>query len=184
VHATGERGSDGRRLPKQRLSKRGKPGDDAAKDRELLFREFLKDQPKAKTEPANEEPAAAAEPPANDTANANAANANTTNANTTKLDPGNDTARPADEGASQSAKVEPAKEVDTPALRLDSGLPATAPAPSDAGQEPSLTGRGGAGSSSDATSTSSAAGSQPAFATSASPPPAAPAGPPTPPMSQ
>ena len=183
AHATGERGSDSRRLPKQRLSKRGKPGDDTAKDREL-FREFLREQPKAKTEPANEEPAASGEPPANDTANANAANGNTTNANTTKFDPGSDTARPADAGASQSAKVEPTKEGDTPALRLDSGLPATAPAPSDGGTPPSLSGRGDAGSGSDAASTSSTAASQPAFATSASPSPAPPAGPPTPPMSQ
>jgi hypothetical protein len=147
---------------KQKLSKRGKPGGE-----DLPRTESAKPE-SAKTETGREEPA-----------RGEAAKEDTPRSETAKVESGKaDGARPTGEGKSDSARIEPRKEMgsgDTAALRPDPVPPVT-PAPP---ASPSV-------SAAAAPPEPSAAPSvpPPAAMTAAAPPPVAPAGPPAPPISQ
>jgi hypothetical protein len=153
-----ERG-DGRRLSaKQRLSKRGKPGE------ELPKTEIPREEP-AGIEPARGEPAS------NEAAKGDA----------DKLDGVKpDSAKPAGGSQSDSATIEPPRESETPAVRADPVPPVT-PAPSTALTEPPAT----TSASGVEPPTTSAVPRPPAVTASAPTlPPVVPAGPPAPPISQ
>jgi hypothetical protein len=176
VEAGNERGPDGRKLTaKQRLSKRGKPGEEPPKTDAAPMGEA------AKSEPAKEET------PRSDSAK----------------DEGNKPeAKPADEGKSESAKLDAAKgeggrgegsKTDVP-LRADP-VPAVTPAPKspEGDARPAQTATAPTGSPADSSAVpepqggASAASASPPASVAMSPPPqppAAPAGPPAPPISQ
>jgi hypothetical protein len=173
--ATEERGPDGRRLPaKQRLSKRGKPGEEL---------------PKADTAKPDAAPMGEA---------AKGETAKDEKPSTAKDEGSKPEAKP-DEGKSESAKLDsPKGEVtksDVP-LRADP-VPAVTPAPKSPEGEakpaeptPAPSGSPTSTSASNAASEPQGAGSTPAappaapVAASPPPPPVAPAGPPAPPISQ
>jgi hypothetical protein len=153
-----ERGPDGRRLSaKQRLSKRGKPGEELPKN------DLPREEP-AGVEPGRVEPA-----------NTEAAKGDTDKVDSVKPEGG----KPAGASKSDSVTIESPKEPETPALRADPVPPVT-PVPSAALSEPPAT-----TSASGMENPTTSAGSPPAV--TASTPgslPVAPAGPPAPPISQ
>jgi hypothetical protein len=154
-----ERGPDGRRLSaKQRLSKRGKPGEELPKS-EIPREEPAGNEP-AKGEPASTE-AAKGDPDKMDGAKP-------------------DSARPAGGSQSDSATIEPQRESETPASRADPVPPVTS-APSTASSEPPAT----TSASGVEPPTTSAVPPQAAVtASTPTPAPVIPAGPPAPPISQ
>ncbi len=173
--AANERGPDGRKLSaKQRLSKRGKPGEEPPKTDAAPMGEAAKSEA-AKDDNKDEKPKDEASKPE---------------------------AKPADEGKSESAKLDASKgeggKADVP-LRADP-VPAVTPAPKspDGETKPAQTAapapNSGATASpatsaaSDSASETQASGPTPAppapVAVSSPPPPVAPAGPPAPPISQ
>jgi hypothetical protein len=165
-----ERGPDGRRLSsKQRLSKRGRSGE------ELPKTDIRTDTPR--DAPASVEPAKG-EPAKGGPAKSEAAKTDIDKVDSVRPDGG----RPAPGDKSDSATIEPPREPDTPALRVDP-VPPVAPAPSAVLSEPpATTSPGGL----DTPTTTSAVPSPPPAVTASTPAPPmmAPAGPPVPPISQ
>jgi len=161
-----ERGPDGRRLSaKQRLSKRGKSSEELPKT-------------DVRTDTPREEPASI-EPAKGEPAKSDAAKTDIDRVDSVKPDGG----RPASGDKSDSATIEPPREPDAPALRVDP-VPPVAPAPSAALSEPpAATSPGGL----EPPTTTSAVPSPPPAVTASTPAPppmVAPAGPPAPPISQ
>jgi hypothetical protein len=198
--AANERGSDGRKLSaKQKLSKRGKPAGEEPKS-ESAKTESGKTEPgkteSSKTEPGKEEPAkgeAAKEEtpknepktePKNDTAKSDAPTNEPAKSETaTSAGDKPEATKPSGEVKSESAKIDTPKETgskDMPALRPDPGPPVTPPPAVSAAVTGSTT------EPSAASSAPPPAQPAPAAATESAPPPPpiAPAGPPTPPISQ
>jgi hypothetical protein len=180
--AATERGGDGRRNAKQKLTKRGRPSEELP--RETTSRETPKEEPAASE--------AAREPPKSETAAKEEGKPEAKEANKP------DTARPADEGRSQSAKVE--QPADTPAIRPDPVPPVT-PAPPTTAISPATTAPATAVPAAAPAPAQAAvalpptemavplpatAMPPPAVTASTTPPlpPVAPAGPPAPPISQ
>jgi hypothetical protein len=160
----------GRWSAKQKLTKRGKPAEDAAK----------------------EEPAATIEPPKSDTTNGE-----TIKDETAKVEPGKpEGSPPAPDSPSQSAKMEPPKE--TPVLRPDPVPPVTpAPSASPAAAPPAsapVTSAPPAASAAAGANSNSGSEPMPVMALPSAPPavtasapslpPVPPAGPPVPPISK
>jgi hypothetical protein len=173
--AAEERGPDGRRLSaKQRLSKRGKPGEELPKA----------DTTKPDAAPMGE--TAKGEPPKDE------------KPSTAKEEGSKPEAKP-DEGKSESAKLDTPKgegaKSDVPPLRADP-VPAVTPAPkSPDGEaksaEPKAPGESPSGSAASTSASNAASEPQsggpaapPAPVAASPPPPVAPAGPPAPPISQ
>jgi hypothetical protein len=139
-----ERGPDGRRLSaKQKLSKRGRPGGeepkDSAKDSKDPFEKFFREQPKSDS--ATEEPSGV-EPPKGEGAKVDSGKPDFGRPDSANSRP-DEGARPAGDGPSQSAKVDPpAKEGEASTPRPDAAPPvisvpppsvAAAPQPPPAG---------------------------------------------------
>jgi hypothetical protein len=143
-----ERGPDGRRLSaKQKLSKRGRAGgEDAPRDSKDLkdpFKEFFRDHPKPDT--AKEDPSGI-ESPSGESAKVDSGKPDFGKPDFGKPDFGRpdsangrpeESARPSGDGPSQSAKVDPAREGEALAPRLDAISPANlAPPPAAADAPP------------------------------------------------
>ena len=168
--AAAERGPDGRRLSaKQRLSKRSRSGEELPKS------DIKSDSPRE--EPASIEPAKG-EPANGEPAKTDAAKGDVDRVDSVKPDGG----RPALGDKSDSATIQPPREPDTPAQRVDPVPPVT-PAPSAAASEPPATTSPGA---METPATTSAVPPPPPAVTASTPtaPPVVPAGPPAPPISQ
>jgi len=184
AHEAGDRGPDGRRLTaKQRLSKRGKPGEEMPKEMPKgdAAKETDKETAKetGKTDAAKEEPAAAGS--ANEDKPAGEGKSTSSKSETAKT-----------EAPKEMAPKEPGGQ--TPALRADpvppvTPAPAAAPAASGGMPEPA------AGSSTSAakpastaapaaSSAAQSAAAEPAPPPAAAPAPAAAVGPPEPPISR
>jgi hypothetical protein len=150
AHGTSERGPDGRRLSaKQKLSKRGRAsGDAAAKDQSKdPFRELFRDKPKddnARDEPSGTEPAKGetakvdpgksnSSPP--DSSPPDLGKPDSSKPDLSKPDKPAESARPAAETPSQSAKAEPARDGETSA-RPDQAPPISQALPSVSASEP------------------------------------------------
>lgn len=158
-----ERGPDGRRLSsKQRLSKRGRSGEELPKS-------------DIKTDTPREEPAGV-EPAKGEPAKSEAAKTDIDKVDSVRPDGG----RPAPGDKSDSVTIEPQREPDTPTLRVDP-VPPVSPAPSTVLSEPPATMSPG---SQEPPTTTSAVPPPPAVTASTPPPVLAPAGPPAPPISQ
>jgi hypothetical protein len=158
-----ERGPDGRRLSsKQRLSKRGRSGEELPKS-------------DIKTDTPREEPASV-EPATGEPAKSEAAKTDIDKVDSVRPDGG----RPAPGDKSDSVTIEPQREPDTPTLRVDP-VPPVSPAPSTVLSEPPATMSPG---SQEPPTTTSAVPPPPAVTASTPPPVLAPAGPPAPPISQ
>lgn len=175
--AAEERGPDGRRLSKQRLSKRGKPGEEAPKTDVPPMGEAAKSEA-AKGEPSKDEKPSSAS------------------------DEGSNPQAKPEEGKSESAKLDSSGEGAKPEVPLRADpVPAVTPAPKspDSEVKPAepAAAPGGSPSISPAASTSASnavsepqrgepapAAPQEPVAASPPPPPVAPAGPPAPPISQ
>jgi hypothetical protein len=137
-----ERGPDGRKLSaKQKLSKRGRPGGeepkdsakDSAKDAKDPFEKFFRDQPKPDS--ATEEPSGV-EPPKGEGAKVDTGKPDFGRPDSANSRP-DEGVRPAGDGPSQSAKVDPAKDGDTSAPRPDTAPPVVSvPPPSVAAAPP------------------------------------------------
>jgi hypothetical protein len=161
--ATVERGPDGRRLSPKRLSKRGKAGE------ELPKIDVPHEEP-ASVEPVTAEPAKTE------------AKGDADKVDSAKPDGGRPAGAAKSDTKSDTATVEPPKEPEMPALRVDPvPLDSSAPAPSAVVSEPPATTAAGGPE----TPTTSAAPPAPAVtASTPATPPVAPAGPPAPPISQ
>jgi len=174
-----ERGPDGRRLSaKQRLSKRGRSGEELPKTD--MKTDIKPDSPR--DEPAGMEPAKG-EPAKTDAAKTDAAKTDAAKGDVDKVESVRpDGGRPAFGDKSDSATIEP-EEPDAPALRVDPVPPVT-PAPSAILSEPPAT--TSPGGLETPTTTSAVPPPPPAVTASTPPPPPlmAPAGPPAPPISQ
>jgi hypothetical protein len=160
AQAAGERSDSHRSSPKQKLTKRTRPG----------IEEAPKEPPKGE---AKEEPAAGAQPQS-ETAKVDADRPEPTKPDAIKPD----TIKPSTEGPSQSTTVEPPRDTGSPGPRPD---PVT-PAPS-ANAAPAMSAAVSSGGSEPAAGSPPGTASAPPV-TAAAPSPPAPAGPPVPPISQ